>query len=365
MQPRNEMICSLTALRFFAAIGIYICHISTAEIVSTISISFFFLLSGFVISFNYSNKFFNNTLNYSLKYFVSRLARIYPLHLLTFIIMIPIMEIYQFETSIKSTIMILFLLQTYIPLGKAAFGFNGVSWFLADILFSYAMTPLLLYILHHTGTISKPKKLIALQFCLYAIAIYFAYLFRNDMNQFSLGWWFISISPYYNIIYYFLGILTGLLFLSINHNCKQAFKYKPLIINIIEVFSVIFFMISVHCAYTIHLPFARNLWFFPSLTILIFVFAFQKGMISTALSFKPLVILGSISFEIYMLHYPIILYFGYIFKFNYLVQSGINAVLVKSILFIFIILISLGVNRVFENPARSYLISRFKKYLSA
>lgn len=359
MKSGIRMLYPLNTLRFFAAVGIYLFHLNIGNNLAGISLPVFFLLSGFVMAYNYKNEFFSLNFRYYLKYFYGRLARLYPLHLLTFIISIPLMQISQTETSIKSTFLILSLLQTYIPLGKLCFGFNGVSWFLADVLFFYAITPILLNFFYRVNMISHAKRLIALQICLYVIAIFFAYLFRNDMTQYSLGWWFISISPYYNLIYYLLGFSAALLFASINGKDKLNFKHRALLFSLIEVIAISLFIISLYCCYTIYVPFAGNLWLFPSLTILIFVLAFQEGIISHVLSFKQLVCLGSISFEIYMLHFLVIRYSINIFNFNYIELSDLTARFVEIMVFIFVILLSWVVNRYFDKPAKDYLINKF------
>ena len=81
----------LTGLRSFAAMLVFLSHSSwdgtslhLAKIFESgyVGVSFFFLLSGFVLSYSYKERVLNHSLSY-LKYSLLRLARLSPLHLLT------------------------------------------------------------------------------------------------------------------------------------------------------------------------------------------------------------------------------------------------------------------------------------------
>jgi peptidoglycan/LPS O-acetylase OafA/YrhL len=53
-----------------------------------IGVSFFFILSGFILAYNYRDSMLNQISNSN--FYIARIARIYPLHLLTLLIAVPL-----------------------------------------------------------------------------------------------------------------------------------------------------------------------------------------------------------------------------------------------------------------------------------
>jgi peptidoglycan/LPS O-acetylase OafA/YrhL len=94
-----------------------------------IGVSFFFILSGFILSYNYEELFSKE--NYSkYKFYIARFARIYPIHLLTLILAMPL-SLYILNANPKiwffHFLANLSLTQSFIPLKTAYFSFNSPS----------------------------------------------------------------------------------------------------------------------------------------------------------------------------------------------------------------------------------------------
>lgn len=99
-QPRPAPLKALTGLRCFAAINIVLFHFSNpdwfgflAPVVNAgyASVSYFILLSGFVMAYNYSARARAGQLDV-IRYYKARFTRLYPIYLLSFILawhMIP------------------------------------------------------------------------------------------------------------------------------------------------------------------------------------------------------------------------------------------------------------------------------------
>ena len=101
------MIKPLTSLRFFFALMVFLSHIGflygidkqsqvdldffAKEFIAFkegyLGVSFFFILSGFILTYNYSEKFKNKAITYK-DYMRARFFRIVPLHWLTLLISI-------------------------------------------------------------------------------------------------------------------------------------------------------------------------------------------------------------------------------------------------------------------------------------
>ena len=87
------MIDSLTSLRFIFAIMVFGAHCYVIDsFFSThffkegfVGVSFFFVLSGFIIAYNYQKRLSENKIT-KRTFWVARIARIYPLHWLTLLI---------------------------------------------------------------------------------------------------------------------------------------------------------------------------------------------------------------------------------------------------------------------------------------
>lgn len=84
----NIKLDQLTGLRYFAALLVFLSHINWdgySEHIQIlfesgyVGVSFFFLLSGFVLSYSYGEKIQNHSLSF-IKYALLRLARLTPLH---------------------------------------------------------------------------------------------------------------------------------------------------------------------------------------------------------------------------------------------------------------------------------------------
>lgn len=88
----KEKYYSLDFLRGIAALMVALAHFSygtihTSVIVGGLFVGFFFILSGFVLSHAYKAQI--QTGSYKFKdYFIARIARLYPLHILTFILVL-------------------------------------------------------------------------------------------------------------------------------------------------------------------------------------------------------------------------------------------------------------------------------------
>src|SRR5215211_379058 len=107
------MIDVLTSLRFVAILLIYFHHLSFPGGLGPAAVTFFFVLSGFIIAYSNQGKFLSLDVN-ELKYFyIRRISRVYPLHILTFFISLPIIYVTNFKTNFFSALLNIFLLQSY------------------------------------------------------------------------------------------------------------------------------------------------------------------------------------------------------------------------------------------------------------
>jgi len=134
----------LTGLRYFAALLVFVSHLkweNSADFIKTIfgsgyvGVSFFFVLSGFVLSYSYKDKIASGEITFT-KYIYLRFARLTPLHFAT---LIPFIGLAIYSEKFNPIILFanLTYLQSWIPHSSAYFSFNAPSWSLSNEMFFY------------------------------------------------------------------------------------------------------------------------------------------------------------------------------------------------------------------------------------
>lgn len=353
------MIDVLTSLRFFVILLIYFHHLSYKGGLGPAAVTFFFVLSGFIIAYSSEGRFLNLDSSELKDFYIKRLSKLYPLHILTFFISIPIIYMTNFKTNLLSTLLNIFLLQSFFPIGEQAFSFNALSWFLSDIMFFYFLTPFLLFGLHKIRARENLSLLLTLLALIFVCEASFAYMVRNHMEWYSTGWWFIYISPWARILDYSAGLITGLMFISVKINSQTT--AARVLFSLLEGMVLAVFASAIYFSQLIHFDsFKFGAYYVPFSIILIFIFSFQKGWISWLLSRSSFTYLGSLSFTFYMLHQVIISYTATFFTSSILFFAFDARRLVPQLLLLInIIFLSDVIFRYFETPIRKKILAKF------
>lgn len=114
-------------------------------------VSFFFMLSGFVLCHAHGKEVTKREFNHK-KFIIRQLTKLYPLHIATMLAVILIGLKAGIHPNGLSLALNVLLLQSWIPEEGIYFAFNSVSWFLSDIIFFYLMFPFLVNV---TTKVSK------------------------------------------------------------------------------------------------------------------------------------------------------------------------------------------------------------------
>ncbi|WP_392535583.1 acyltransferase family protein [Nostoc sp. C117] len=292
-------IHSLTSLRFFSAIAIVFFHIkSTMPIFFSgsylenlkVGVEFFFVLSGFILGYNY-----NQSAKLSLKeFYIKRFARIYPLHLLTFIIWCFLFfSSWGNETQEKlvSGFANITLTQAFFPGLLFSLGYNAVSWSLSNEVFFYTLFPL----------IRRVKFSIIIVFIVitYLLLLHLFNLQEIVNNYFPN---FNHFSPFVRISDFCCGIITAQ-FYQQNTRLKYA--------NFLEVFMISLVIFQVNTVVIPISPDFMQIYYSLIFSLLILIFAHEQGAISKYIANqKFLIFLGEASFSLYMWHHIVLHYCG-------------------------------------------------------
>lgn len=183
MRRGTTQLNSLTSLRFFAAIAVVLHHgsisLAPGSVWSTIfsagyvGVSFFFVLSGFVLAWS-----FDPNLPVG-PFYGRRFARIYPLHIITAAISVPVILYCGGSIVPGAALANVVLLQGWVPTEEYGSSLNGVSWSLSCEAFFYAMFPFVVRPLITSGHPARLAAAIVLAIIFFAIAAHL--FFRNRL----------------------------------------------------------------------------------------------------------------------------------------------------------------------------------------
>lgn len=137
----------------------------------------------------------------------------------------------------------------------------------------------------------------------YAVGVGIIFILNNTDNQFTK--WFVYISPFFRIIDFSIGILSGILVSYI----KKAYNNKKLNViafSIMEILCIIIFIIAYKNRFIVDKFFRFGIYYIPILTIIVIVFSFDRGIISKIISNKVMMYFASISFEFFLIHNVVI-----------------------------------------------------------
>jgi len=367
---RLEKLDTLTSLRFFAAAMIVIGHGFPYFQVPSFAqqfplgqgVSFFFVLSGFVLSYAYP-KF--STLKDVLRFLWARFARIWPAHIASLLLMLCIVPSVLWYVSPSHpywySIANLLMVHSWIPFRESYLGLNGVSWSISTEFFFYLCFPFLVYQWQKTWPV-KIVLVVSLLICIILMSNIFQLPPSSSYSGVGIHA-LIYVSPISRLFEFTLGIIACGLFHSMKY---QANKLSFSGASIIEFFIVSLVVIVMWA--TKQLAINNNLallignagiaWFKSSgssiiFSIFIIIFAFQRGILSNILRYPIFVLLGEVSFSLYLVHTIVLKYFD---SHNLFLKNW-------SYLFywIFSILFSYLIFRTIEMPCRSYLLKLTKR----
>ncbi|MEH3454096.1 acyltransferase [Phytobacter diazotrophicus] len=354
----------LTALRFFAAFAVVIGHAGDYKPFSMYAVnffnkshavSFFFVLSGFILSFVY--KRFSSPAD-CWDFFTARVSRIFPVHAFTLFICIIAFwpDIYSAGSGNLDTMFIsnIFMIQSWIPDIKYYFSFNGVSWSISTEIGFYMLFPLMIYLIKRFGAISFVIPAIASACMIYlTIQWQLPIVGVNVIDATGM----IYINPLCRFFEFSLGIAACMVYEKITTSDIKVLRTSTVsILSLVMIFassSLVYyvgriFQTSPQWPVSIYM-FQNGMGIFFAVTICLV--AACNGWIARALGNKFFVWLGEISFSLYMVHQLVIRFIVKYFQH----EITINAGFVFSMYIIASLILSAMVYHLIECPARKEL----------
>jgi peptidoglycan/LPS O-acetylase OafA/YrhL len=334
---RPKSLNALTSLRFFAAVVIVLHHSKGSfgldsewlrNLPTEQAVSFFFVLSGFILTYVYQSLVSTKSIK---GFLIARVARIWPLHIATLLLVVVLFPPYLRTPGGKDlpTVILtnVFMVQAWIPVYKYYLSYNSLSWAISTEFAFYLLFPLLLYHWNRTWHI----KLL----CAFLIAVVIIF-YSNVINlpsgeaintRGNVGYTgLLYIGPLGRLFEFTLGMTIALAYRKIT----PLFQPGRLLATVMELAALIMALgimaMTPYIPRLISLDYSWIGWgsgihwlaggglpcsFFG---LLILVMALEKGLISRLLSWRILRSLGEMSLSIYLLHQILVRYYWWRFK---------------------------------------------------
>lgn len=288
-------IGQITFTRFVAAMAIVISHfnkdlflykidyISNLFLRANVGVSYFFILSGFIMIIAYHK---NDKIDY-LEFYKNRFARIYPLYvlglLLYFLTRSQMFDVYK-------VVLYGLGMQSWIP-GEAMI-LNFPGWSISVEFFFYLLFPLL-----YNHFYSRNNKMIwVVSIALWVITQVFSNLYPvygAYEGPHTPSHEFLYYFPFWHLNEFLIGNLAGIFFVK---NFRQKNYDRQIIaIFVLILVSLIFVPLFYHNG-------LMALLFVPAILMI----SANNGWITRFFSLKPMEYLGEISYGIYITHIPVL-----------------------------------------------------------
>jgi peptidoglycan/LPS O-acetylase OafA/YrhL len=299
-------INSLTALRFFAALGVFLHHFHFYEHTQNgwlqytykaffegfVGVTFFYVLSGFIISYSYHNQAKRRPYTTG-EFLFNRFARLYPVHFLTLGAAIAAYYGMANLGAVDGKVLAVnaALLQAFVPDPLYFFSFNGVSWSISVEVFFY-LAFITLFVRLRTRYLAILGA---------ALSLGIAYLMLGPLANHPLNSWTFYINPAFRAVDFIAGMLIFRVF--------SSGRFQPTAgqSTALEVGSLILLVAFAYVGMK-HVPMTwrYDLFYLVPMMLVVWAFSHGQGIVSRLISNRLFVLLGEASFSLYMVHQIVI-----------------------------------------------------------
>ncbi|MBI2707721.1 MAG: acyltransferase [Proteobacteria bacterium] len=355
----KTQIPALTSLRFIAAMCIFTVHLLGHYVsyedasygpflikFASFGMTTFFVLSGFVIHWNYHDQLSQKKNYHIFNYIISRIARIYPLYL--------VMVFFCLAINADCSKFLIYL-PYYLTLSQSwypvffegathnifAMSLIGCAWSLSTEMFLYLIyIPFSLFII----SINKMKTLALSFFSIFLLGYILFYIFFYMIPEYTITKIWVQLFLT-RLPEFFIGCLVSQYILI-----KE--KEENYWVKILLFFGAIFYLLFIY-SYddSFWKMIATGFILSPGIAALIYLICSSNALIFKKIFENRFVLLlGDASYSIYMLH----IFFLFVPRVH-----GIDLYWRLFIQILFVFLISIGIYKGFEIPMRKLIRTRF------
>ena len=256
----------------------------------------FFVLSGFCYVLGYGRKVLSSDFSYG-NFIKGRFAKFYPLHWITLLLAIPL-SLYA-ALGWKNILVFganFLLVQSWIPISTVYYSYNGVSWFLSDMVFLVVAFPFVFRWLDLRDKRRIFLLLAGIAYCCLCIVTPESH--RNTI---------LYVNPLVRLCDFTVGILAGMWYQRMLGN-KAAADFVQRHKSLAAIVSLLSFLILVLSSVLVPAEYTLMAWiFWPAIVMLLLSVSLNSGgLLANPLLYR----LGTISFPFYMIHQLVIRYFS-------------------------------------------------------
>jgi len=357
---RKSELLGLTGIRFYAAMVVFWTHavekipggdmLGYSDVflnAGAIAVSFFFVLSGFVLTYKYEVTFRDGvTLSSYMQFVWHRLTRIYPVHLLMLLLVLPIAMLSPNNPiDWRALPFHLTLWQCWWPLASPRFMsyFNTPSWSISCEWLFYVVAPVVMFSVLRQGRQGVQWVVIVAYIC--GLGWFLIASESDDVRSYYMNWFAPSRLPEF-----VAGVYLAKVFLSSRNMNRFPYSVGMQVLGICLIVAG-----AIGKQYGPWL-FKGGLLIIPGAALLIVGLASGHGHFVAHLSHAWINRLGVASFSFYLIHDPILRAFrGACLYLNFMVHSWGVLLIFALVIFIFAQAAALLMCRYYEIPLQTRL----------
>ena len=407
---RRPDVPALTGLRFLAAFSVLLAHGLSATLTnneppqgavlwlmqaSGFGMTLFFVLSGFVIHYNYAGLVTDGRLRGIAAFFWARFARLYPLFLLMMLVYVLVSQRHvaywtgrpeQINAIFQALPYFLLSIQSWIykligggALIDAIRGGSPPTWSISTEWFFYLAYPLIAWFILRARAPAIILLVIGI-WCVvwtsFSTGLYdsapqidawavghFGPIAEMQNHEDSFVRWLLYVSPYLRIGEFVLGAITAQLYIALQRHDvtrrENTLGGALFWAAALSVLLVTYLEYSPDVPMTIFRKMNMNFALAPSVALLIFCAARYRSAASRLLTSRPAIALGEASYSIYLVHSIVLI--SAVKLTGSVVHGTAYNVLKLIVLMAIVVAISLLLYTYYEAPARQWLRRRGSK----
>lgn len=299
LRDERPHVRALTSLRFFLAMIVVAVHydqlLSPGMIctyrshgLGTCAVTAFFVLSGFILTYQYFHEH-GSPINRK-DFWRARFARIAPMYWFSLLLALCIVPAADLPSE-KAMPLVLLTSSSFsniwLPIRDLFAGLNGPAYTLAIEVFFYFVFPMMI------APIARNWRL----WLIGTLALSFGMVFVTPL---PLRDWATYFFPPARLAEFVIGCVAGVFFLR-HRDLRLPF-------TLVEVAAFVFFFTFIYTTapwHRVEHPFMNLIYKTATalaFALVTFVFAYQSGRLAKILSWAPLVVLGEISYAMYLVH---------------------------------------------------------------
>lgn len=272
------------------------------------AVDFFFMISGFGLTYKcfstHQNSVSKLSLRNSIVYAYHRVSKIYPLFLLTSLLMMPKILISDIGSGTSMIVAIIkcvpkfafvsSLTQSLTGMTRYSHLFNGVGWFMSTIFILYIIYPLL-----ERANLRYIKNR---PYCAFVIVFVTGFVCRCLMNSIEDITVFDDLeygSPYSRLFDFLLGIILCDIYYEKKDVQRPYGTREELFISCV---TLVWWLFR-NCIFNGEYELLKGIIDRAIVIGVIYIFAMSNGKVSEFLSSHKMVLLGSVSMYIFLIHY--------------------------------------------------------------